>query len=529
MDERYYDYFIDGLPNFLVAIVVLLVGWLIARLIAAGINKALKKTNLDNQFAQKLGMDTKKYSIENIFSKLIFYLLMILVLVAVFNILNLQLIASPLVGMIAIILAAIPSILKAALILLIAWVIAAALRYAIRKFGNTLRVNKFLTKMNLSDKGTNSNTIVETLAKIAFYAVLLFALPAVLDALNLRGVSGPFSSMIDSVLAFLPKALAAALVLIVGWFVAKIIRDIVTNLLQALGIDKLIHRFGLSALFEGTTLSSVIGTIVFVLIMIPVTISALEYLDMRGITEPAIHMLNQVLMMIPNIAVAIVLVLIGIWLGKWLKQVVESIVRRIGFDSLLKNIGIGRSSTNMPAVSMSQLIGYIAQIIVVVLFVSQAFNVLGLEFFVSFASGIVAYIPHLLAALIILGVGMYIANLAHHVLSTIIGGPNKRVLASVAKYVIWALAIFMALDQLGVAKSIVNSAFILLLGGLALAFGLSFGLGGKDFAAKYLAKLDKNIESTTIQHHANTPSNNPSIKPNSTDIPNQDDGFNPNL
>jgi len=67
LDERYYDYFIDGLPNFLVAIVVLLVGWLIARLIAAGINKALKKTNLDNQFAQKLGMDTKKYSIENIF------------------------------------------------------------------------------------------------------------------------------------------------------------------------------------------------------------------------------------------------------------------------------------------------------------------------------------------------------------------------------------------------------------------------------------------------------------------------------
>ena len=65
------------------------------------------------------------------------------------------------------------------------------------------------------------------------------------------------------------------------------------------------------------------------------------------------------------------------------------------------------------------------------------------------------------------------------------------------------LAGFMALTQLGIASAIVNAAFILILGGLALAFGLAFGLGGKDFAAKYLRKFDKTIDETIVKEKSN--------------------------
>ena len=75
-----------------------------------------------------------------------------------------------------------------------------------------------------------------------------------------------------------------------------------------------------------------------------------------------------------------------------------------------------------------------------------------------------------------------------------LSGKEFRFLAPLAKYTIITLSIFMALDQLGVADTIVNAAFILILGGFALAFGLSFGLGGKEFASRYLAKLDRKIE-----------------------------------
>lgn len=72
-------------------------------------------------------------------------------------------------------------------------------------------------------------------------------------------------------------------------------------------------------------------------------------------------------------------------------------------------------------------------------------------------------------------------------------------LAPIAKYTIIALAFFMALDQLGVAATIVNSAFIIVLSGFALAFGLSFGLGGKDFASRYLSTFERKMQNTEIE------------------------------
>ena len=100
----------------------------------------------------------------------------------------------------------------------------------------------------------------------------------------------------------------------------------------------------------------------------------------------------------------------------------------------------------------------------------------------------------LFAALFILGIGLYLGQLIERVLPNIVKHNNSRTLGAIAKYTIFVITVFMALDQLGVAHSIVNAAFILILGGLALAFGLAFGLGGKDFAAKYLGKLDDKLD-----------------------------------
>ena len=99
-----------------------------------------------------------------------------------------------------------------------------------------------------------------------------------------------------------------------------------------------------------------------------------------------------------------------------------------------------------------------------------------------------------LQPLFILGIGLYLGQLIERVLQNIVKHNNSRTLAAIAKYTIFVITVFMALDQLGVAHSIVNAAFILILGGLALAFGLAFGLGGKDFAAKYLRKLDDKLD-----------------------------------
>lgn len=497
-----FDYLWVKLPDFLLALFVLLVGWFIAKAIEKAVLKGLRKTNLDDKVFPNRA--NRKYSSEKIISKIIYYLLMVFVFILFFNLLDLDIIASPLVGMFSSIMGAVPSILKAALILLVAWLIATGLSMLIRKSGSTLRVHEKMRKWNITDDKVQPASLMDQVAKIVFYLTLLLFLPAVLGALNLNGIAGPFTGMVESILSFLPKLLAAALILLVGWFIAKIVRDIVTNFLQAIGSEKLTAKLGLTRLLAGTSLASVIGTVVFVLILIPTVIAALERLDIEGISDPAIAMLNDVLTMLPNIAVAIFLVLIGVWLGKWVRKFISTLLERVGFNSYFSAMGLNKPATAGNGSSISQVIGYVSQVIIVLLFVVQALNILGLEFMVTLATAVIAYLPHVIAALVILGVGLWLGSLVKKLLSTILQGPHYKFLSTVAQVAIIAISVFMALDQLGLAASIVNAAFILTLGALALAFGLSFGLGGKDFAAKYLQKLDHKIESTTINKDADS-------------------------
>lgn len=515
-----WDGILGRLPNVLIALAVLLVGWLVAKLIEKAVYKGLQKTSLDNKLFSN--MNNKKYSAEKIISKIVYILTLVFVFIMFLNILDLYILTEPLVGMISTITSAIPNILKAGLILLFAWLIASGLKFLIQKGGKTLGVHEKLSKYKLTDDNQQTTNAVDKVANIVFYLVLLMALPAVLSALNLGGVSEPFENMIQGILSFIPKLFAAALILLVGYFIAKIVRDILTNFLQSIGTERLVQRFGLSRLFEGTSLSRVIGTIAFVFILIPTVIAALERLDIEGISTPAIAMLNDILTMIPNIAVAIVLVLIGMWLGKWLKRFTTDLLRRIGFDSYFKGMGVGATAKRPNSLSFSEIIGYIVQVFVVLLFVAEALNVVKLDFFVNLATAVIAYIPHVVAALVILGVGLWLGSLAKKVLSSVLQGESSNVLATIAKYAIITISVFMALDQLGVAPAIVNAAFILTLGGLALAFGLAFGLGGKNFASKYLAKFDDKIEKTSINKAAvqqqKMKNNNP-VNPGTPQIP----------
>ncbi|MBT2681279.1 mechanosensitive ion channel [Bacillus sp. ISL-35] len=545
MNNTFYngwDSILGKLPNVLIALAVLLVGWLVAKIIEKAVYKGLQKTSLDNKLFSNV--NNKKYSAEKIISKIVYVLILVFVFIMFLKILDLYVLTEPLIGMFSTIAAAIPNILKAGLILLFAWLIASALKFLIQKGGKTLGVHEKLSKYKLTEDNQQTTNVVDTVANIVFYLVLLMALPAVLSALNLRGVSEPFENMIEGILSFIPKLFAAALILLVGYFVAKIVRDILTNFLQSIGTEKLVQRFGLSRLFEGTSLSRVIGTVAFVLILIPTVIAALERLDVEGISQPAIAMLNDILTMIPNIVVAIILVMIGLWLGKWLKKFTADLLRRIGFDSYFKGVGLGSATTRPNSLSLSEVVGYIVQVIVVLLFVAEALNVVKLDFFVDLARGVIAYLPHVIAAIVILGVGLWLGGLVKRVLSSILQGDSSNVLATVAKYAIITITVFMALDQLGVAPAIVNAAFILTLGGLALAFGLAFGLGGKNFASKYLTKLDEKIEKTSIDQEAvqqqkmkkNNPNpatppnlNNLNQNPGTTNTTGQNPGYPPNI
>ncbi|WP_338470876.1 mechanosensitive ion channel [Niallia sp. XMNu-256] len=486
--------YLNQIPNLLFALLVLLIGWLVAKGIGKGVEAALKKTSLDNKLFSGAGKEKRKYSIEFIIGKIVYYILLIFVWIIFFNMLNLSLIAQPLVNMVSIITSAIPNILKAALILLLAWVVAIALRFLFTKGASMIHLDRKLVNWKMATNELEAGSKVNNIAKAIFYFVLLLFLPGVLGALQLEGISEPFSNALSAMLAFIPKLFAAALIVFIGWMIAKLVRDILTNFLKSTGVDKLGQRFEILRNGEDTSLSSMIGNIVFILILIPTIITALEKLELRGISDPAIAMLQDVLTLIPNIVVAIILLLIGIWLGKWVEKLVTQMLWRVKLDNISTHIGMGSLNSAQPKYSLSQIVGMLAKVVVILIFTAEALQIVGLDFLVSLASGVIAYLPMLFAAIFILGIGLYLGQLIERVLQNTVKHNYSRTLAAIAKYTIFVITVFMALDQLGVAHSIVNAAFILILGGLALAFGLAFGLGGKDFAAKYLSKLDNKLD-----------------------------------
>ncbi|MBR3215709.1 MAG: mechanosensitive ion channel [Exiguobacterium sp.] len=500
MNNTTYNFntFMSWLPELLLAIVILVVGYILAKVLENVTRKALKKARLDERVGiQKDGEKGEKWTPERIIGKVVFFGVLLLAFLIIFEFMNVPAITEPFSQIYEGFSGLIIGVIKAGLILLVAWVIATLLKKGIQMAGHRLNLSKLMEKTGQESTSVNQTKWVDTVANIVFYLVLLLALPAVLDALGLRGVSGPFEDLLNSFLGFIPKLVAAALIFAIGYVVAKIVRDILTKFLEAAGLDRLAERFHLSDYVKGSSLAKALGTIVFIFIMIPVTISALEALDIRGISEPAIAMLNNVLVMIPDILVAIVLVLVGVFVAKWLKGVVVSLLENLGVNSVAQKMGFGERASSM---SIAQVVGVIVQVIVILLFVSEALQVANLEFMASLATAIFAYLPMVIAALIILAVGFWLANMAERLVGSVLvdGAGQPSALRYVAKYAILGLVFFMAVSQLGIAPMIVNTAFLLILGAVALAFGLAFGLGGRETAARYLKKIERRIDETEV-------------------------------
>lgn len=499
LDEYLSASFLESVQKFVVAILVLLIGWLIIKIIAGSIEKLVRKTGVMEKFIDKFSMsESKSEEIDGskIIGKTIYYILLVILFIIFFNLLDLDIIANPLANLISTFLDFIPAVLKAALILLAAFVIAYIAQWGIITVGKKFGLGKLFVKLQVADTVENAEAYVTTVAKVVFYIILLPAIPGVLQALGVQGVAEPFTNVLDSVISAIPTFVYAAIIFAVGWFVAKIVKSIVTNLLETLGSEKLVDKFNLKNLFEGTSLAIVVGNIIFVLIIIPVAITTLETLNLTGISDPAISMLHQVIDLIPSIIIAVLLILLGIWLGKFLGNFVTDLLARVGFDNITSNMKLGNKTMSSNSMKPSALVGYVVQVLIIFFLAIQALTLIKLDFLVDIASSVTAYLPQVLAAVLTVGIALLVGNIVEKVIHNMLSGPPVRVLAAFAKYAILALAGFMALTQLGIATSIVASAFTLILGGLSLAFGLAFGLGGKDFAAKYLKKADEAIEQT---------------------------------
>lgn len=369
------------------------------------------------------------------------------------------------------------AVIKAVLLLLLAFITAAVVKSLVVKLFTRTKLSVLL-KQTYSASETEKSA--DFIGKLVHLLVFLLFVPGIFENLGMREVSSPILNLLNTLWGYLPNILAAVLVLWVGFFIARLVRELLAPVFGRLKVDTLQEKAGIQVSDTGR-LSNTLAYIVYVLVLIPVIIAALQVLNIEAVSAPAIQMLDTIFKFIPNILAALVIIIIGCMVAKFSGNIVESLIASAGFDAKLKE----RLPEKENSFILSKAVGKTVHIIMVVFFIVESFSVLHLSVLTNIGNAIIAYMPYMLASALILLVCYVCGELTKKALLK----GNHTVSAMVSKIAIYTFGIFMVMSELGIAKEIVNSALILIIAALATAFAISFGIGGRDFAGKALKKL----------------------------------------
>lgn len=228
--------------------------------------------------------------------------------------------------------------------------------------------------------------------------------------------------------------------------------------------------------------------------------------------------LNLVLTFIPRFIGFLVILLVGWIIATVVSKALTAILRKIGFDRLADRIGLTRLEQRMGVqMDAAGILGKITYWFLFLIFLVPAADALGLPTVSNVLNTLVAYIPNVFVAILVLFLGALastvVADLVRGATATAnVGNPN--VFAAIARYAIIGFAAFIALEQLQIAPSLLNELFAAIVGAVALAAALAFGLGGRETAHRLLSRGESTVSDTAsqIQAHQNLNQSNDSLQ-----------------
>jgi len=470
----------------LAAILILIVGWIIVKLIVSGVSRFMLKNKFFNDRVLSYFDEDKANTAVNFIKKAIYYLLMLFVVISALQVLGLSSITQPLNSLLNVTFAYIPQLLGAVLLLLAAWLIATLLKKLILVFFNRTKLDEKLEEQ--AEPGREMVDLGSAVAELVYWAVFILFLPAILSALAMGGLVAPIQNMVNIFLAFIPNLFGAGVLVFIGYFIAKICKNITTKFFKALKVDDFGKKSGLTVEDDNKSLAEILGMVVYLLILIPVIISALKVLGLESIAQPATEMLSDIFTFVPVLFSATLIVVFAYFIGKMVGELTSNLLSKIGFDRILPLIGINEANINLP-----ELLGKLITILIVLVASLEAAAILGFAQLANLMEQFVVMAGNVLVGVVIVGFGLYIANLVADLIKKSVT-KNAGLMALVAKVGILVLAVSMGLSQMGLAPEIIMWAFIFLVGSFAVSFAIAFGMGGKDFAAKRLLELEERMK-----------------------------------
>lgn len=207
---------------------------------------------------------------------------------------------------------------------------------------------------------------------------------------------------------------------------------------------------------------------------------------------------NGFIMFLPTLLGGIILLLLGIFIGNGLGELIEKIIELIKLDKALEKTGFNKILERAGlTLNSGYFLGQIVKWLIILSFLIAACNVWGLTAVASFIQNIVNYIPNIIVAIIILLIsiilGDYLAKLVKASLASA-GLKYKNFLGSLTRWTIVIFGLLAAMSQLKIATDLIKTLFTGIVGLIALAGGLAFGLGGKELAQELLKKIKEDVE-----------------------------------
>lgn len=315
-------------------------------------------------------------------------------------------------------------------------------------------------------------------AKIAYYMVLIYVLLLVLGMMGIDQVLTPLSDMLGEFLSFLPNLVAAIIIGVAGYVVAKLASEAVGFLTASLqGVSE---KAGLKG---NISLANILKQVVFILVFFPVLITAIDSLNMKTISEPATEMFAEFLNAIPNIIAAALILGVFYVAGKYVISLLVDLLHNLGLDKFAESIGLNQFTRGR---TLSQVIGNVAFFFLMFGGVIAAVEKLEMAQVTDILNDVFEMSGKIFMGIVLLFIGNYLSDLAKNALSD----SNKNTwLGNLVKFTVLGLFIALGLHTMGIAQDIVNLAFGLTIGAVAVAFALAFGLGGREAAGIYMNRL----------------------------------------
>ena len=321
----------------------------------------------------------------------------------------------------------------------------------------------------------SERSLVPPIAAFLKGLLTIFVLMAVLQHFGLTDVLEPLKELANEFLSALPNVIGAGVIAYAGWILAKIVSELV-----GIGLEKVDERIAEQTGSSDIQISRFGSAFVFGAVLLPIVVAALGVLSIPAISEPASNMIRELMAAVPNIVGAGIILLVAYFAAKFVVYMLTGLLDGLNIDEWPERFGAGALFSD--SFTATKLIGGAVMFFSMLTATTAAVDTLGIEVISMIFARLLEFGGGLLMGAVILIIGNFLSSLAYNSLSE----RGSPVFANVARFAIVGLVIAMGLKAMGLADNIVNMAFGLTLGSVAVAAAIAFGVGGRD-AAKSVA------------------------------------------